>query len=53
MGIWPGSGCGRGWVCADGREQKAAEGGGLGVAAVLDGMIEDWSVVVCRRLQAL
>jgi hypothetical protein len=34
-------------------KRKAVEGGGLGVAAVLDGVIEDWSVVLCRRLQAL
>jgi len=32
---------------------KAAEDGGLGAAAVLDGVIEDWSVMSCRRLHAL
>jgi len=53
MGIWPDSGSGRGWFCANRGERKAAEDGGLGGAAVLGGVIEDWSVMLCRRLQAL
>ena len=34
-------------------ETKAAEDGGLGGAVVLGGVIEEWSVMLCRRLQAL
>jgi len=32
---------------------KAADNCELAAAAVLDGLIEDWSVMRCRRLQAL
>ena len=32
---------------------KAADDGGLTAAAVLDGRIDDWSVMSCRCLQAL
>jgi hypothetical protein len=53
MGIWCGSGFGGGWFSQDRRELKAADDRGLGVAAVLDDLIENWSVMPCRRLQAL
>ena len=42
-----------GWFFEDRCERKAADDCGLGAAAVLDGLIEDWSVMPCRRLQAL
>ena len=32
---------------------EGAEDGGLGGAAMLGGVIEDWSVTLCRRLQTL
>ena len=34
-------------------EEKAADDGGLTAAAVLDGRIDDWSVMSCRRLKGL
>jgi hypothetical protein len=52
MGIWRGSGFGEGWFSQERRELKAADDRGLGVAAVLDGLIEDRSAMPCRRLQA-
>ena len=53
MGIWRGAGFGEGWFSEDRLELKAADDCGLAAAAVLDGLIEDWSVMPCRRLQAL
>ena len=53
MGILRGSGFGEGWFSRDRREVKAADDCGLAAAAVLDGLMEDWSVMPCRRLPAL
>jgi hypothetical protein len=44
MGIWRGSDFAGGWTSQDRRERKAAEDGGLDAVAVLDGVIEDWSL---------
>ena len=52
MGIWRGSGFGEGWFSQDRREMKAADDCALAAAAVLDGVIEDESVMPCRRWQA-
>jgi hypothetical protein len=53
MGIWRGSSFDRGGLSQDRRELKAAGDCELTAAAVLDGLIEDWSVRPFRRLQAL
>jgi len=53
MGILRGSGFGEGWFSQDRREVKAVDDCGLAAAAALDGLMEDWPVVPCRRLQAL
>jgi hypothetical protein len=52
MGIWRGSGFVEGWFSEDRREVKAADDCGLAAAAVLEGVIEDQSEMLCRRLQA-
>ena len=52
MGILRGSGFGEGWSSQDRREVKAADDCGLAAAATLDGVIEDQSVMPCRRWQA-
>jgi hypothetical protein len=52
MGILRGSGFSEGWSSQDRREVKAADDCGLAAAAVLDGVIEDESVMPCRRWQA-
>jgi len=44
-----GSGFGEGWFSQDRREAKAADDCVLAAAAVLDGVIEDQSVMPCRR----
>jgi hypothetical protein len=46
MGIWRGSDFAGEWTSQDRRERKAAEDGGLDAVAVLDGVIEDWSVML-------
>jgi len=53
MGIWRGSGFGGECFSGDHRELKAADDCGLAAPAILDGLIEDWSVMACRRWQAL
>jgi hypothetical protein len=53
MGIWRGRSFGEGWFWQDRQEVKAADDCGLAAAAVLDGAIEDQSVMPCRCLQAL
>ena len=53
MGIWRGSGLGGRWFSQDRRELKAADDCELAAAAILDGLMEDWSGMACRRLQAL
>ena len=52
MGTLRGSGFGEGWFSRDRREVKAADDCALAAAAVLDGVIEDQSEMLCRRLQA-
>ena len=51
MGIWRGSGFGGRWCCQDRRELEAADDRALTAAAMLDGLMEDWFVTSCRRLQ--
>ena len=53
MGIWRGRSFGEGWFWQDRQEVKAADDCGLAAAAILDGLMEDWSGMACRRLQAL
>jgi hypothetical protein len=53
MGIWRVSGFGGAWFSEVRQELKAADDRELVAAAVLDGLIEDWSVMRGRRLQAV
>ena len=46
MGIWWGSDFAGGWTSQDRRERKAGEDGGLDAVAVLDGVIEDWCLML-------
>jgi hypothetical protein len=52
MGIWQGSGLGAGSCSEDRCELTAADDRGLAAAAVLDGVMENWSVIRCRLLHA-
>jgi hypothetical protein len=47
-----GSGFGGGYCFEDRCELIAADDCGLAAAAVLDGVMENWSVMRCRRLHA-
>jgi len=51
MGIWRLSGCSRGWFCGDRRELSAGDDSGVASAAVLDGLIGDWSEMLCQCSQ--
>jgi len=52
MGICRSSGVAGRRFCEDCGELKAADDCGPAAAAVLDGVVEDQSEMLCRRLQA-